>query len=278
MYDRIGGIPSGSRTSIENNQKVVLGYAVKSMVLAKGFLIAAIICLVGPSFAAMQGNPGEPTGKNQLGLNGIAPYTNIWPFLNLTEISGGLFVMGITPVISNATWASTNGGTATFTTTNAEGFYAGTPQPGWLVQTQNIVPSGYNVNATVSKGVNGVSSNSTRITLTVNSGAAITLGSNLVADPGSTTPGNAQGVPNGTRIISQTSGTTGGSGVYVTNNPTTTSGDYLITTNACIQHVRLSHGHEPRGGRVPSGGWSNSDASAFHCCQATMLTSIGVLP
>lgn len=84
-----------------------------------------------------------PRGKNQVGLNGMAPFTNIWPFLNITKIAGGAVTMGITPAFSSVTWNSGTG-LATFTTVNNQGFYTGTPQSGWTVAIQNVSPAGYN--------------------------------------------------------------------------------------------------------------------------------------
>jgi hypothetical protein len=88
-------------------------------------------------------------------------------------------------------------------------------------------------------GFCSVSSMSSATPLTVSTCARATFtgtgsGTNLTASSvtGLILPGDAAsgtGVPAGTTIVSQSSGVTGGAGVYVTSNPTTSSGASLTT-------------------------------------------------
>lgn len=50
------------------------------------------------------------------------------------------------------------------------------------------------------------------------------------------------GVPAGTYIVSQTSGATGGAGVYVTNHATTSAGDALVATSNTLDVTAVSSG------------------------------------
>lgn len=55
-------------------------------------------------------------------------------------------------------------------------------------------------------------------------------------------PVSGTGVPSSTVIVSQTSGTTGGAGVYVTNNATTSSSASLTTTSSVLDVTVLASG------------------------------------
>lgn len=87
----------------------------------------------------------------------------------------------------------------------------------------------------------GTSTGTTDLT-TVFTAGTIHVGDTVVAAAG------APGVPPNTTIVSQTSGTTGGDGVYVTSNPTTLQADALVigsfdpTTNA--RNIRAIGGIE----------------------------------
>jgi hypothetical protein len=89
---------------------------------------------------------------------------------------------------------------------------------------------------------------------TASVGAAFTgtgSGTNLTVTPvsGVIHPGSAStasitgtGVPNSTYIVSQTSGTAGGAGVYVTNNPTTSSGASMTATSTTMDVTGTTSG------------------------------------
>jgi hypothetical protein len=195
-------------------------------------LVSATCCgfAIGQA-SAWAGGVETPFGKNQFGISPPFAFNNIWPFLNLTKGPGTVTRVATSPALSSALWSSTSGGTVTFTTSNAHGFYTGSPQSRWAVQVQGVTGfTGYNVNFTTNAGAffTATSYGTTTIHLVVSLGT-VALGSNLVPQAGVI----VQGVPDFTRIVSQTNGPTGGTGDYVTNNATTTSGDSLLTTNAC---------------------------------------------
>jgi hypothetical protein len=89
---------------------------------------------------------------------------------------------------------------------------------------------------------------------TASVGAAFTgtgSGTNLTVTPvsGVIHPGSAStasitgtGVPNSTYIVSQISGTAGGAGVYVTNNPTTSSGASITATSTTMDVTGTTSG------------------------------------
>ncbi len=116
---------------------------------------------------------------------------------------------------------------------------------GTLFDTTGLVPNGTTISAFVS-GSGGTGTYTINTSLTV--GATFTgngSGTNLTASAVTGVIGIGQtilgtGVPANTTIVSQTSGPTGGAGVYVTNNSTTSSGAAL-TSNEIITMASGSH-------------------------------------
>jgi hypothetical protein len=113
--------------------------------LIKKILVAATCCGFSlGQVSARTGGVDTPFGKNQLGLQGPCPTSDIWQFLNILKLAGSVTTFATTPALAFARWS---GGVATFTTVNNHSFYAGSSQSGRIVQIQNVSEfPGYNGN------------------------------------------------------------------------------------------------------------------------------------
>lgn len=92
---------------------------------------------MSPAEAWIHGG-GPPFGKNQIGLNGITYFSNIYPFANWWK-QGAQQQLTVTVGVTSITWV---GGTATITTSVAHGLTVGTT--GWGMTVAGAAPSGYN--------------------------------------------------------------------------------------------------------------------------------------
>lgn len=92
------------------------------------------------------GGTSTPTGRNQVGLNGINYFSNIKPFTNWFNLAQ-LNQVNVTGAITSITQT---GGTATITTTNAHGFYNGTGSvSGWNLSISGANQAGYNLSGAI---------------------------------------------------------------------------------------------------------------------------------
>lgn len=137
------------------------GCTLAAITLAPHFLDVAKAGLIHRS-------AGVPTGKNQIGLNGISNFNNIKPFTNWLN-SAGQFQLTIVGAISAGGGTITQtGGTATITTPNPHGFYNGSSSvSGWNLAISGATQSGYNLSGAIFT-ITGP----TTITYPVNAGTA----------------------------------------------------------------------------------------------------------